>query len=227
MIIEAKGISKKYKNKCVLQNIDLKIDSGEVIGLIGPNGSGKTTLLNIFMNIIQSYLGSLKIQSGARLGMSVSRMGFFEDMDVQTNVKMYASLGGGDIKNLNDLYDFLSIDYKSLLYKELSAGMKQKVSLLLSFLRQYDLTLLDEPTNHLDVDSIIALRKLILERKKLGDSFLIASHVLSDLEKICDRVIFIKAGVVVATEETNSLIRKYGDLEKAYSELLETKITEN
>ncbi|HMP30506.1 MAG TPA: ATP-binding cassette domain-containing protein, partial [Saprospiraceae bacterium] len=157
MIIEAKGISKKYKNKCVLQNIDLKIDSGEVIGLIGPNGSGKTTLLNIFMNIIQSYLGSLKIQSGARLGMSVSRMGFFEDMDVQTNVKMYASLGGGDIKNLNDLYDFLSIDYKSLLYKELSAGMKQKVSLLLSFLRQYDLTLLDEPTNHLDVDSIIAL----------------------------------------------------------------------
>lgn len=227
MIIEAKGISKKYKNKSVLQNIDLKIDSGEVMGLIGPNGSGKTTLLNIFMNIIQSYSGSLKIQPGTRLGMSVSRMGFFEDMDVQTNVKMYASLGGGDIKSLNDLYDFLSIDYKSFLYKELSAGMKQRVSLLLSFLRQYDLTFLDEPTNHLDVDSIMVLRKLILERKKLGDSFLIASHVLSDLEKICDKVIFIKAGVVVATEETNSLIRKYGDLERAYSELLEFKITEN
>ncbi len=217
------NLSKKFQRKQVLKDISFSITQGEIVGLIGPNGSGKTTLLNILMGILYPSSGGFKVEPHIKTGMAVSRMGFFDDMTTKNNLSMYFDLAGTNHKALlEELMSYFSIDYEMLKYSKLSAGMKQKVSLLTAFLDNYDLTYLDEPTNHLDVDSIFLLRSLLTKKKNEGRSFLISSHILTDLEKICDRIIFINEGRVIADATTSDLIKKYGTVEAAYLGLFRT-----
>lgn len=224
IMLNVTALSKKFQSKQVLKDISFSITSGEIVGLIGPNGSGKTTLLNILMGILYPSSGSIKADPHIKVGMAVSRMGFFDDMTAEDNLSMYFDLAGikNDKERLEWLMNYFLIDYKTVKYGKLSAGMKQKVSLLMAFLDNYDLTYLDEPTNHLDVDSIFLLRSFLAQKRNEGCSFLVSSHILTDLEKICDRILFIKDGIIIAKETTSELIKEYGTVEDAYLRLFRT-----
>lgn len=154
--------------------------------------------------------------------MSVSRKGFFDDMTVNNNLLHHACLLGASEESVNKILIEFSIDYIHQRFNTLSAGMKQRVSLVLPFIRKNTLVFLDEPTNHLDIDSILLLRQTILREKKNNKaSFLITSHILSDLEKVCDRILFLKDGVIVKNSLTHLLLEEYGNLEEAYIEILQ------
>jgi ABC-2 type transport system ATP-binding protein len=221
MLLHSKNLCKNFAQKKVLSNIEFSIGQGEILGLIGPNGSGKTTLLNILLGMMQPLSGSFTTRKDLKIGMAIARKGFFDDMTVSKNIQHQASLLGLDQKRIDEGLSLFSIDYLDASYSTLSSGMKQRVSLLLAFARHNDLIFLDEPTNHLDIDSILNLRNLILKEKVAGTSFLITSHVLSDIEKICDRILFLKHGQLVQNVSTDDLLMTYGDLEQAYINILQ------
>lgn len=221
MLLLSQGLSKNFAQKKVLSSIEFSIGQGEIIGLIGPNGSGKTTLLNILLGMMQPTSGSFTTSEDLKIGMSIARKGFFDDMTVTRNIQHHATLLRLDQKRIDEYLSAFAIDYLHVKYSKLSSGMKQRISLLLAFAGRNNLIFLDEPTNHLDIDSILNLRNLILKEKAARTSFLITSHVLSDLEKICDRIVFLKHGILVQNVTTHDLLDTYGDLEQAYINILQ------
>jgi ABC-2 type transport system ATP-binding protein len=210
------NVTKKLGNKTVLNEFNLSIQPGEAVGIIGPNGSGKTTLLNILMGTIKPSSGGFTIQNEVKMGMSVSRKGFFNDMSALNNILLYARLNGVTLQTVEELLQEFNIDFGKTTYGSLSAGMKQRVSLVTGLVVDANIVLLDEPFSHLDIDSIFVLRDLICKRKKQGVSFLLTSHIFSDIEKICDRIIFLKQGEIIQTSLTAELLETHGTLEQAY-----------
>jgi len=200
----------------VLDQVSFSIQPGEIVGLIGPNGSGKTTLLNILMGMFAPTSGSVRIQPNTKIGMEVSRRGFFSDMTVEKNILTFAALHGLGSDAVKQVLEEFNIDFGKLRFGKLSAGMKQRVTLAVAFLKKNDLILLDEPSNHLDIDSIIRLRSTISNTNKQGTAFLITSHILSDLEKVCTRLLFLKNGKLLSDMSKEELLTKYNTLEDAY-----------
>lgn len=220
MIVKVKNLSKRFLQKEILKGISLEIARGEVVGIVGPNGSGKTTLFNILARTIKADDGEVLFSENIKYDCAITRSEFFGDMSVKDNIKLRCYLSQLDSSLIEGEGNIFSINYFDKLFHSLSAGMKQKVSLTIPFLAHNDLILLDEPTNHLDIDSIIALRNKILALKKKSVSFLIASHGFSELEKICDRIIFIKSGKVLYDENSMDLLMKFNDFENAYQSII-------
>lgn len=209
------NISKRFGVKTVLNSVNLDIRTNEIIGLIGPNGSGKTTLLNVMMGLIRPDAGTITIS--CKLSAGVSRKGFFGGMTVTDNLKVYAHLKRLSDSDIDKVIQLFDIDFGKTNFGKLSAGMKQRVALAQAFMGNPDLILLDEPTNHLDIDSIFKLRSAIEERKKEGTTFIIASHVLTELEKLCDRALFLFKGEIVKRIEASEL--GFTNLEAEYLKL--------
>jgi ABC-2 type transport system ATP-binding protein len=218
-MLAVENISKEFKGKPVLSSVSMSVNPNEIVGIIGPNGSGKTTLLNIICGFVKPNAGRIQINS-TRSSMSISRKGFFDDMTVQRNLEMYAHISGVPGTRVAKVLEELQIDFGKKSFGKLSAGMKQKVSLAFAFLEEADLILLDEPLTHLDVSAILTLRSLIQKRKQGGASFLIASHILSDLEQVCDRIYFFRSGQVLHTGTVTEVLSTYGTLENAYVEIV-------
>ncbi len=173
--------------------------------------------------MVNATAGSFQIDVNRTMSMSVSRKGFFTDMTVKKNIYLCTRLMNASWDKAQTVMQDFSIDYPDVLFGKLSAGMKQRVSLAVPFIEDADLILLDEPSNHLDIDSLIHLRSTILARRDTGVSFLITSHVFSDLEKICDRIMFLKNGKLVNVSSKSALMETYGSLEEAYVTILKGK----
>jgi ABC-2 type transport system ATP-binding protein len=217
MIASVHGLSKKFGGKIVLERIEFSIQPAEAIGIIGPNGSGKTTLLNLLM-------GLLKVDSGTifctqALSVAVSRKGFFDGMTVEDNLKVYAKMKKQPLPEIYKVMELFDIDFAKTNFGKLSAGMKQRVALAQAFMGDYKLILLDEPTNHLDIDSIVKLRLAIETRKKVGTAFILTSHILTELERLCDRVLFLFKGNII--KEISSTNAGFTNLEEEYLKLSE------
>lgn len=223
-MLDVLNISKRYQGKPVLDRVTLTVNENEIVGIIGPNGSGKTTLLNLISGFTFPDSGRISLKYCERLGMSISRKGFFSDMSVEDNIFMYASLKKISASTVQTIFEDLQIDFLDKPFGKLSAGMKQRVSLAFAFITNSRLVLLDEPTTHLDIDAILNLRSVILKRKSNGTAFLITSHVLSDLEKICDRVYFLKEGKVQYAGNVSDLLSSFGTLENAYTTITAKKV---
>ncbi len=221
MIIQLNDISKNFDRNYVLNNIDFEINRGEIAGIIGPNGSGKTTLLNIIMGLVKQNSGTIFYSDKNQINAAVSRKGFFGDMTVEKNLLLYANLNNQSSLEVNRVLNLFEIDFRNKKFSELSAGMKQRVSLAKVFMGDYNLVLLDEPTNHLDIDSIMNLRSAIQVRQNSGTAFLIASHILTELERLCDYILFIREGKIVKRHSMNEISTDYLSLEDAYLKISE------
>lgn len=215
MILQVKHVSKKIGRKEILYNIDFEIHEAEIVGLIGPNGSGKTTLLNLIMGLLKPTSGTILTDSVA-INAAVSRKGFLENLTVKKNLMLYAILNDQDGNEVDRVLELFAIDFQDALFGKLSAGMKQRVALAKAFMGTSKMLLLDEPTNHLDIDSIFMLREAIEEKQKAGTSFLITSHILTELEKLCDRILFLKDGKILIEHTRKELNNLYPNLETAY-----------
>ena len=214
-LIEIHNLSKSYGKKEVLKNVDLNLSGGKIIGLLGPNGSGKTTLIKILNGLLKDYTGHITID-GQPIGVHSKELisylpdePYFENWMTTTDAlnlfnDMYKDF---DLNKALSLMDRMDLE-KGVKIKELSKGMKEKFQLTLVMSRKAKIYILDEPIGGVDPAARDLILDVILSNYAEDAIVLLSTHLISDIEKIFDEVIFIKKGLVVLHEDSESLREK-------------------
>ena len=234
--IEVINLSKSYKTKKAVNNINFKIDENEIVGLLGPNGCGKTTTIGMILGLLKPTSGQVLINGKNIENNKISilhKMNFIspyielpKKLTVKQNLIVYGKLY--NIKNLNERINFLSEKLRlgDLLDKitgELSSGQKNRVSLAKALINDPTVLLLDEPTAALDpetADFIRTFLEKLKEEKKI--SVLLASHNMDEVKRLCNSVMMMKDGNIVDSGTPEDLIKKYGqkNLEEVFLEIV-------
>lgn len=211
------GLTKDYGTRRAIDNLNFNVDKGEIVGFLGPNGAGKTTTMRILSGYIPPTLGKVEIggwdimensiKSRSILGYMPETVPLYMDMTVFEYLQYMASLRG--VKNAEDRVDevleILHLSDRSEGYiSKLSKGMKQRVGLGQAILHKPEVLILDEPTIGLDPVQIVEVRNMIKEIGK-EHTVLLSTHILSEAQQVCDRVIIINNGVIVAEDSTEHL----------------------
>ena len=237
--IEVINLSKKYKSKDAVNNINFKINENEIVGLLGPNGCGKTTTIGMILGLLKPTSGKVLIN-----GMDIeknkisllNKMNFIspyielpKKLTVRQNLIVYGKLY--NIKNPNERIDYLSnkLRLNELLDKitgELSSGQKNRVSLAKALINDPSVLLLDEPTASLDPETGDFVRTFLENYKKERKiSVLLASHNMDEVKRLCGTVLMMKDGSIVNSGTPDHLIKKYGrkNLEEVFLEIVRNK----
>lgn len=227
-ILELKDIVKSYSTKVVLDDVNLNVEEGEVFGLIGLNGAGKTTMIKTILHLLTQDSGIIKIcgidtiNNNSRQNISYLPEKFqpSQQLKVIEFIKIFSNKENLDINEVERLCDILDLDKKVLTKKisSLSKGMSQKVGLIASFIDNKKLVILDEPMSGLDPKARINLKNLLLEYKNNGNAIFFSSHILADIDEICDRVAVLHGGKIRFVGTPSELRGKYSvdSLEKAF-----------
>ena len=208
MRIKVENATKTFKNKTVLNNIDLVFDDGKIYGLIGKNGSGKTMLLRMIVGFIVPSKGRV-ICDGKQLGkindfpeslgLIINKPDF---PGFITGFNMLTELAGikkiiNEKEILNYMEKFDMLEYKDVRIKNYSLGMKQKIAVIQAIMEKPDLVVLDEPFNGLDEKSVNTLYNELKKLKDSGSTIIITSHHKEDIINLCDEIICIEDGVIL------------------------------
>lgn len=214
-LLQCKNITKNFGDKKILKNINLTISSGKIIGLLGKNGTGKTTLIKLINGLLTPTTGEILVKGkplGIESRLSISylpeRTYLDKSMTVNDTVKYFAEF----YQNFNPdkaykLLKDLNLDCNQKLQK-MSKGMQEKVQLVLVMSREADLYILDEPLGGVDPATRDYILDTILSNFKDGASVLISTHLISDIERILDEVIFIDSGKIILQEDADTLRNK-------------------
>ena len=215
-VLECTGVSKKYGKKEVLKNINLQLERGKIIGLLGPNGSGKTTLIKIINGLLTADEGDIKV-SGEQIGIESKKIiSYLPDrtyladwMKVKDIVGMFDDFYKDfSREKAEDMLKRLNINEDDRL-KTLSKGNKEKVQLILVMSRQAQLYLLDEPIGGVDPAARDYILNTIITNYNPDASVVISTHLISDVEKVLDEAIFINNGKIVLHESVDDIREKY------------------
>lgn len=201
--LEAKNITKKIKDNIILDNVSFKLEKGKIYGLVGANGSGKSTLLKIIMNLC-NYKGNVIINGMntkknfkevmKEIGGIVDYVSFYEYLTAEENLRYFALLYEVPIERVYEALKIVKLKADKKLVKHFSLGMKQRLGIAISLLKDPKILILDEPTNGLDPKGIKDLRNLLLSFNK---TIIVSSHLISEIEKISDEVLFINNKKVI------------------------------
>ena len=216
-VLEINGLSKSYGKKSALENIDLKIERGRIVGLLGPNGSGKTTLIKLINGLLTANSGIITVDGnpiGEKSRLSVSYLPdktYLPDwMKVKDVMKMFEDFYENfDIKKAEDMLGKLNINGEERL-KALSKGTKEKVQLILVMCRNAKLYLLDEPIGGVDPAARDYILNTIITTYNPDASVVISTHLISDIEKVLDEAIFINNGQIVLHDTVDNIREKEG-----------------
>lgn len=216
-VLEIKGISKSYGKKEALNNINLSIERGKIIGLLGPNGSGKTTLIKLINGLLTPNEGEItvngnKIGNESRLAVSyLPDKTYLPDwMKVSDIFKMFTDFYGNfEIEKARDMLGRLNISEGERL-KALSKGNKEKVQLILVMSRNAKLYLLDEPIGGVDPAARDYILNTIITTYNPDASVIISTHLISDIEKVLDEAIFIDRGQIVLHDTVDNIRENMG-----------------
>mgnify|MGYP002608110695 FL=1 len=217
IVLEIKGISKSYGKKEALNNINLSIERGKIIGLLGPNGSGKTTLIKLINGLLTPNEGEITVD-GNRIGnesrLAVSYLPdktYLPDwMKVSDIFKMFTDFYGNfEIEKARDMLGRLNISEGERL-KALSKGNNEKVQLILVMSRNAKLYLLDEPIGGVDPAARDYILNTIITTYNPDASVIISTHLISDIEKVLDEAIFIDSGQIVLHDTVDNIRENMG-----------------
>ena len=198
-MINIKNLNKKYRNKIILDNINLNIEKGKIIGLLGPNGSGKTTLMKILLNITKEDSGEIYINNEKKSEATNKYISFlpdapFIDKDLSINeARNYFKFFYTDFndKKFENLINKLNLNLKDKI-KNLSKGNIEKLNLILILSRDAKIYILDEPIAGVDIVTRNEILKLIIENISDESTAIISTHLIKDIEHIFDQVMFLK-----------------------------------
>ncbi len=221
-MIEAKELTKRYAGRTAVDGISFNVAQGEIVGFLGPNGAGKSTTLRMLTCFLSASEGSAKvagydiyedsIEVRKRIGYMPENVPLYPDMRVIEYLKFRAQIKGmryregkRAVEEAMDICSLTEVDRKII--STLSKGFKQRVGLADALVNKPDLLILDEPTNGLDPNQIRQSRELI---KRLGErhTILISTHILSEVEMTCNRVIILDRGQIKASDTPQNLIRR-------------------
>lgn len=229
-MIQVENLTKKYGDHLAVDNISFAVEKGEILGFLGPNGAGKSTVMNIITGYISATDGTVKVDGydileepekvKSRIGYLPELPPLYGDMTVIEYLNFVSDIKGvgkeerqEDIKQVMDLVGIDNV--KGRLINNLSKGYRQRVGLAQAILGNPEVLILDEPTVGLDPKQIIEIRNLI---KDLGKehTVILSSHILPEVSAVCDRVIIIDKGKIVASDTPENLSRRIGDSSKLF-----------
>ena len=208
-ILTTKELGKNFKRKHVLGQISLHVPTSKIYCIMGPNGAGKSTLLKIISGIEKPTEGvvTFKDKNWKRedlkvIGSLIEEPGLFDNLTVEENIKLKLKLHRVENKNQEQILNTLGFgDHNHEKVKGFSTGMRQRLGIALAFMGNPDLVILDEPTNGLDTFGIHELRELLMLEKKQGKTIIIASHMLSEIQKVADRIAILGDGKLLLEED--------------------------
>lgn len=245
-IIIAKDLSKKYNGHLVVDNLNLAIKKGEIFGLLGPNGAGKSTVILMTLGLTEPSSGSINVAgfNSTREPLKVKRItgylpekvGFYDDMTAKSNLAYTAELNNIPYreipKKIDEVMEIVDLSKnKNQLVKTYSKGMKQRLGIADVLIKDPELVIFDEPTEGLDVKVANQILQTILDlNKQKNITFLLSSHQLNLMQRVCPRVGILSKGKLITEGSIESLGRnlfgggKYRielELEKVTDEIIE------
>ena len=208
-ILTTKELGKNFKNKHVLNQINIHVPEGKIYCIMGPNGAGKSTLLKMISGIDKPTEGDInfkgenwKREDLKTIGSLIEEPGLFDNLTVEDNIKLKLKLHHVENKDQEQILNTLGFgDHNQEKVKGFSTGMRQRLGIALAFMGNPDLVVLDEPTNGLDTFGIHELRELLMLEKKQGKTIIIASHMLSEIQKVADRIAILGNGELLLEED--------------------------
>ncbi len=217
-MIEVENLVKRYGAKYAVDDISFKVGKGEVVGFLGPNGAGKSTTINIITGFLSSTSGTVKVggkdvldypaDAKRMIGYLPEQPPFYVDMTVDEYLNFAYDLKKCEYnrkKHLDEVCEVTKIsDVRSRLIKNLSKGYRQRVGIAEALVGNPPIVILDEPTVGLDPKQVIEVRSLI---RALGanHTVLLSTHILSEVQAVCDRIVIINKGKIIADEERDSI----------------------
>lgn len=214
-ILEVKNIEKSFDSKKIINDVSFSIEKGKIVGLLGKNGSGKTTVIKMINDLLTIDKGEILINNQKISEKTKAVVSYLPERTYLDNSKtveqtfkffqdFYADF---DIEKAKKLLEDLDLDIKSSLSK-MSKGMKEKIQLILVMSRKADLYILDEPLGGVDPTTRDYILKTILSNFGENSSLLITTHLIADVEKILDEVIFIDKGKIIINDNADALRTK-------------------
>jgi len=234
--LEVIELSKIYNNKEVVKNISFKIKKNEIMGILGPNGCGKTTTIGMILGLLKPSRGRVLINGLEIENNRVDLLNYLnfispyvelpKKLTVKQNLEVYGRLY--DVKNLSSKINYLTekLRLNEIIYKitgELSSGQKNRVCIAKSIINEPTVLLLDEPTASLDPETGEYIRSFLEDyQKEKGVSILLASHNMTEVERLCSSVLMMKNGIIIDQDNPKQLIKKHGrkNLEEVFLKIV-------
>jgi sodium transport system ATP-binding protein len=237
VVIEAQGLTRRFRRITAVQEVSFTANDGEVLGILGPNGAGKTTLLRMLASVLRPTAGTalvdkLDVRHNAaavrrRVGLLVETGGLYERFTPREHLLFYGRLQGLDGAALKErvqaVLDALEMaDFADRKTDGFSAGMRRRVILAQTLLHEPNNLILDEPTASLDVMSTRTVRQMVRGLAQAGRCILVSTHLMGEAERLCDRVVVLHQGQVQAVGAPAELMARTGtgDLEEAFVQLV-------
>lgn len=206
-MLAVKDLQKSFGNKKVLQDVSFEVERGHIAALVGPNGAGKSTIMKSILGLIPTDGGSLSVdgqpvrinshQALEEVGALIEYPGIYPFLTGRQHLELFAD-GKDKNADIDSVVHAMEMErYINVKAKSYSLGMKQKLGIAQALLNKPELVILDEPMNGLDPQAVKHLRDVIKEMAANGTTFLISSHILSELEKLADTVLILNKGVIV------------------------------
>jgi len=211
-VLEVKGLYKTLGKSEIIQGIDFSVKEGEIFGFLGPNGAGKTTTIRMLVGLIHPTKGSISIMGNdlsknrekalEQVGAVVENPELYTYLSGRENLMQIARIRGICKKEVDEIIETIGLKEKiDLKVKKYSLGMKQRLGLGAALISNPKLLILDEPTNGLDPSGILDFREIVrTAARKRGTAVFISSHILSEVQELCDTVAFIKKGKIQSIE---------------------------
>lgn len=208
-VLSIKSLTKLYKNGRGIKNISFDVQKGDIVGLLGPNGSGKTTTMKVVLGLSIPDSGSFEMfgmttdthyaEIMSKTGALIEAPAIYDYLSAEDNLKAAARFHNNvDSDRITKILEVVRLDkYRHDKAGRFSLGMRQRLGIALALLAEPELVLLDEPTNGVDIEGMIETREIIDSLSKKGVTFLISSHIASEIEKMCNKVAVIHEGELI------------------------------
>lgn len=229
IVISTQRLTKAFGNLVAVNDLNLQVMRGDVFGFLGPNGSGKTTTIRMLLGLIHPTAGRAVLFGLdntyqlptilQRIGAIVETPTFYPYLSGIDNLRVIAANSGMVLGKTNDyryeeVLDMVELgQYQKLIYSRYSLGMKQRLGIAAALLSDPELVMLDEPTNGLDPAGVIEIRKLIQRLAGLGKTIFLSSHILFEVQQVCNRVAILRKGNLVRQGDVKELLREKEQIE--------------
>jgi ABC-type multidrug transport system ATPase subunit len=223
LLVETTNLTKRYGARAVVDHVGLQVRRGEVYGFLGPNGAGKTTTLRILLGLVRPNSGTARVLGTrpgdpaalARIGMLVESAAFYPYLSGRDNLRVFARYASLPVAKVDGVLETVDLaDRAGDRASSYSLGMKQRLGVAAAMLKDPELLILDEPTNGLDPAGMMDMRTMISRLGTGGHTVLLSSHLLGEVQQVCDRVGVIAEGKLLRQGTVDEL-RGRGNLRVA------------
>jgi ABC-2 type transport system ATP-binding protein len=216
IVIRTRELTKRYGKRAAVDALDIEVRRGRVYGFLGPNGSGKTTTIGMILGLVAADAGAIHLfgldaatereAALRRIGATVEGQSYFPHLSARDNLRVWAKISDVPVRRIDEVIEIVGLRSRARdKVRTYSMGMKQRLAVAAAILHDPDLVILDEPTNGLDPAGIREFRGMVRDLRAQGKTVFVSSHILSEVEQMCDDVGIIKLGRLVVQKPVREL----------------------